>query len=118
MSNAPFYDTVARKGHKYGPFSLTDSILRDGLSDARSGTDMGTFAEDCAAKYNISREEQDEFAINSYQKVLDAQKEGLLDSEIVSVSVPAPRGKPAAVVSVDDEPQKVPSEILMRLTNQ
>ena len=76
MSNAPHYITGHRTGSKYGEGKLLDAIQRDGLTDAYDGMIMGLAAEHCAEKYNISREDQDSFAIESYQRAQAAAKRG------------------------------------------
>src|SRR5690606_22484492 len=68
MSQTPFYSMSARTGTKFGNTQLIDGIVNDGLQDAYNKQAMGFAADATAEKYNISREEQDEFAINSYKK--------------------------------------------------
>lgn len=88
MSNVPFYATNSRfSGHKYGDFSLIDGLQRDGLNDAFTGNAMGVTAENVAAKFGITREAQDSFALKSHQKAIAAIKRGDFDSEIVPVTL-------------------------------
>ncbi|MHB2026136.1 MAG: thiolase family protein [Elusimicrobiota bacterium] len=85
MSRAPYVLEKARQGYRYGNATLVDSILKDGLMDPYSNIHMGDCGEMCAAKYEISRQEQDEFAIRSYQRALEAQKNGMFADEICAV---------------------------------
>ena len=88
MSNVPFYATNSRfSGHRYGNFSLIDGLQRDGLNDAFTGDAMGVTAENVAAKFGITREAQDIFALKSHQKAVEAIKRGDFDSEIVPVTL-------------------------------
>jgi acetyl-CoA C-acetyltransferase len=102
MSQVPFYlDAKARLGLKYGHFQMVDGILRDGLTDVYDGIHMGNCGDMCATKYNISREEQDKYAIESYKRATAATKEGKFKEEIVPISVPQKKGD--AIVFVEDE---------------
>jgi len=101
MSQIPHYVHM-RSSHKFGPATLIDGMQRDGLVDAYNNEAMGTCADLCATDHNISREEQDAFAINSYQRSAEAWKNGLFDDEVVPVEVPQRRGEPV-VVSEDEE---------------
>jgi acetyl-CoA C-acetyltransferase len=101
MSNAPYYVPKARFGYKMGDATLVDAILRDGLVDAYNGKHMGWCAEQTAAKYSISREEQDKFALESYRRAAEATKNGSFRNEIISVSVPG-RGE-TKFVTEDEE---------------
>ncbi|EGR47147.1 uncharacterized protein TRIREDRAFT_79439 [Trichoderma reesei QM6a] len=102
MSNTPHYLPNLRTGAKYGDQSLVDGVLKDGLTDTFKKEHMGLQAELCAEEHNISREAQDEYAINTYKKAQAATEAGLF-KEIVPVEVPGPRGKPPVVVDRDDE---------------
>ncbi|UVO35536.1 acetyl-CoA C-acetyltransferase [Bradyrhizobium arachidis] len=99
MSLAP-HVAYLRSGVKMGDFKLTDSILRDGLLDAFHGYHMGNTAENVAAKWQISRDEQDQFAVASQNKAEDAQKAGRFKAEIVPVTVKTRKGD---IVIEDDE---------------
>lgn len=88
MTNAPYYLPKVRQGLKMGDGQLIDSLQRDGLSDAYNGQPMGVFAEQCSKDYNISREEQDEYAINSYKRAAEANENGYFASEIASIAIP------------------------------
>ena len=101
MSQIPHYVHM-RKGQKFGPTTLIDGMQRDGLVDVYNNQAMGTCADLCATDHNISREEQDSFAINSYKRSAEAWKNGLFDDEVVPVEVPQRRGNPI-VISEDEE---------------
>ena len=101
MSNVPFYATNSRfSGHKYGDFALIDGLQRDGLNDAFTGDAMGVTAENVAAKFGITREAQDIFALKSHQKAVAAIKRGDFDSEIVPVTL-----ADGTVVTRDEHPR-------------
>ncbi|MFD2890589.1 acetyl-CoA C-acyltransferase [Flavobacterium chuncheonense] len=101
MSLIPHYVHM-RNGVKFGPTSLVDGMQKDGLTDAYDNNAMGVCADLCATEHNISREEQDNFAIQSYTRSAAAWDSGKFDSEIVPVEVPQRRGD-AIVVSKDEE---------------
>jgi len=101
MSSIPHY-THMRNGKKFGPATLEDGMQKDGLVDAYGKEAMGVYADLCATEYNISREEQDDFAVMSYERSTKAWKEGRFKNEVVPVSVPQRRGEPV-VVSEDEE---------------
>lgn len=96
MSLIPHY-TYLRNGTKFGPTTLFDGLQKDGLTDAYDNNAMGVFADLCAKEHNISREEQDNFAIQSYRRSANAWDCGKFDNEIVSVSVPQRKGDPIQV---------------------
>jgi len=101
MSLIPHYVHM-RNGVKFGPTSLVDGMQKDGLVDAYDNNAMGVCADLCATEYNISREDQDNFTIQSYQRSAEAWEAGKFDSEIVPVEVPQRRGD-ALIVSKDEE---------------
>ncbi|TDZ20523.1 Acetyl-CoA acetyltransferase [Colletotrichum orbiculare MAFF 240422] len=104
MSNTPHYLPVLRNGAKYGNQTLVDGVLKDGLTDAYGKQEhMGLAAELCAKDHDISREQQDEYAIKTYQKAQAATEAGVFSKEIVPVEVSGGRGKPAIKVDRDDE---------------
>jgi len=112
MSQAPFY--LARSEHGYGEIKLADSIQRDGISDAILNDPMGLCAEKTCKDYGITRQQQDEYALSSYERVANAWKNGDFKPEVVPVSVKQRRGVPDLVVSEDEEykrlmREKVPS---------
>ncbi|CAK7242100.1 MAG: erg10, acetyl-CoA C-acetyltransferase [Sporothrix thermara] len=102
MSNTPHYLPTLRSGSKYGNTHLIDGVLNDGLTDAYSKEHMGMQAELCSTTYEITREDQDAYAINTYQRAQASTEAGLF-TEIAPIEVPGPRGKPATRVDRDDE---------------
>lgn len=106
MSNVPFYAPTMRWGNKYGDTTLVDGLAKDGLFDVYNKYAMGNAAENTAAEMNISREEQDEFAIRSYERSQKAVNEGKFDNEIVPVVIPQRKGEPI-VFAKDEEPFNV-----------
>lgn len=114
MSNVPFYTDNMRWGQKYGNSILVDGLAKDGLTDAYDGNAMGLAAELCAGECNISREEQDAFAIESYRRSYDAWVSGKFDSEIVPVSVLQRNGEPL-LIAKDEEPFNVKFDKILTL---
>lgn len=106
MSNIPYYVPSARWGSKYGNVELVDGLAKDGLTDAYDHKAMGTCADATATQYGISREEQDEYAIMSYQRSAAATEAGRFADEIVPVAVPQRKGDPL-IVNEDEEYKKV-----------
>ncbi|KAJ1955606.1 erg10, acetyl-CoA C-acetyltransferase, partial [Dipsacomyces acuminosporus] len=104
MSNVPYYIPSARFGSKFGAQKIVDGLENDGLLDAYDKTAMGYAAESTAEEFQVSRAEQDDFAVASYQKTIDATAAGKFDNEIVPVEVPQGRGKPAIQLKSDEEP--------------
>jgi len=105
MTNAPYFLPKARNGYRLGNGEILDSMIVDGLWDVYNNIHMGSCAEDCARKFSFTREQLDEFAIHSYQKALDAQKNGKFNDEIQNVIVKTKTGE--TVVDKDEEPAKV-----------
>jgi acetyl-CoA C-acetyltransferase len=101
MSLIPHYVHL-RNGVKFGPTSLVDGMQKDGLTDAYDNNAMGVCADLCATEYNITREDQDNFAIQSYQRSAAAWEAGKFDAEIVPVEVPQRKGDPI-VITKDEE---------------
>ncbi|WP_284652277.1 acetyl-CoA C-acyltransferase [Flavobacterium terrisoli] len=101
MSLIPHYVHM-RNGVKFGPTSLVDGMQKDGLTDAYDGNAMGVCADLCATEYKITREEQDAFAIQSYERSAKAWSEGKFDNEVVPVEIPQRRGEPV-IFSKDEE---------------
>ena len=87
MSNAPYILQNARNGYRLGNSSIYDSILVDGLTDVYNNIHMGNCAEACAKDFNFTREQLDEFAVLSYKRAFNAQKEGRFNDEIIGVSI-------------------------------
>lgn len=102
MSNAPKYLAEARKGSRLGHDSLVDGMLKDGLWDVYNDCSMGTCAELCAEQHSITRENQDDFAVQSFERGIAAQDAGAFAWEIVPVEVSAGRGKPSTIVDKDE----------------
>lgn len=105
MSNIPHYVNM-RSGTKFGPATLIDGMQKDGLVDAYDNNAMGTCADLCATEYNFSREDQDAFAIKSYERAAKAWAEGKFKEEVISVEVPQRRGEPV-IFSEDEEYKNV-----------
>ncbi len=105
MSMAPYLLPKARKGYRLGHGSLLDHVIIDGLWDAYNDIHMGTCAELLAKEHKISREEQDDFALESYERALSAIKKGIFKKEIVPVPIDGRKGK--KTVLVDEEPGRV-----------
>jgi acetyl-CoA C-acetyltransferase len=101
MSSIPHYVHM-RNGVKFGPTTMMDGMQKDGLVDAYDNNAMGVAADLCASEYKISREEQDAFAIESYERSAKAWEAGKFDSEIVPVAVPQRKGDPI-LVTKDEE---------------
>jgi acetyl-CoA C-acetyltransferase len=113
MSNVPFYSPNMRWGNKYGNVTMIDGLSKDGLTDVYHNYPMGNAAELCASECNISRESQDEFAIESYKRSQNSVNSGKFENEIVPVEIPQRKGDPI-VFSKDEEPfnvkfDKIPS---------
>ena len=105
MSNTPYILEKARNGYRLGNGEVVDSMVKDGLWDVYNNVHMGNCAEACARDFKFTREELDEFAVNSYKKALDAQKDGKFKNEIIEVK--AKVGREEVVVNADEEPGKV-----------
>jgi acetyl-CoA C-acetyltransferase len=105
MSNTPYILDKARNGYRLGNGEVIDSMVKDGLWDVYNNIHMGNCAEACAKEFSFTREELDEFAINSYKKALEAQRSGRFKDEIIDVKVKA--GREEVVVNSDEEPGKV-----------
>ena len=101
MSLIPHYMHL-RNGVKFGPTSMVDGMQRDGLQDAYDNNAMGVSADLCATEYKITREQQDAFAIQSYERSAKAWEAGKFDKEVVPVAVPQRRGEPI-MVTKDEE---------------
>lgn len=102
MSNVPFYLDKARNGYRLGHGQITDGLVKDGLWDVYKNYHMGSAAELCSRENNVSREAQDDYAINSYKRSAAAAEAGKFKNEIVPVSIPQRKGDPI-VVSEDEE---------------
>ena len=114
MSNIPYYVPKARFGYKYGNSEFIDGLHKDGLLDPYDEISMGVFADKTAEKYNISREEQDAFAIRSYKNSEATTKNGIFKKEIVGVSIPQRKGDPL-IINEDEEYKNVKFEKIPQL---
>jgi acetyl-CoA C-acetyltransferase len=106
MSNVPFYNESIRWGHKYGNATVIDGLAKDGLTDVYNNYAMGNAADMCAKECNISREDQDAFAIESYKRSQAAWEAGRFDNEVVPVEVPQKKGDPIKIAK-DEDPWNV-----------
>ncbi len=105
MTNAPYLLPKMRSGARIGHQNVQDSMFLDGLEDAYDkGRLMGSFAEDCAEKYQFTREEQDEYALQSLANALEAQKSNAFEGEITAVSLATRKGE--LIVDCDEQPAK------------
>ncbi len=114
MSSAPHYFAKGRTGQKLGNMKLVDGIVEDGLTDVYNKVHMGVCAEKCATEMNFTREEQDAFAIESYNRSTNSWANGRFTNEIVSVEVPQKRGD-ALVITEDEEYKNVKLEKIRTL---
>ena len=107
MTNAPYLLPQARKGYRLGNATIVDSMVNDGLWDIYNDYHMGITGENVAEKYGITREEQDEFAVNSHQKAISAINECRFKSQIVPVEIPAKKkGAAPAIFDKDESPRE------------
>ena len=115
MSLAPYYLEKARFGYRMGPDKLQDHMVHDGLWDIVNDFHMGISNELCSEKYNISREDQDRYAAESYRRTLDAVEKGKFESEIMPVEVPQRKGDPL-LFSHDECPRDTNYEFLSKMS--
>lgn len=113
MSLIPHYLHL-RNGQKFGPATMIDGMQKDGLVDAYDQNAMGTCADKCASEYKFSREDQDEYAIQSYKRSAKAWEEGKFENEIVPVEVPQRKGEPL-IIKEDEEFKNVNIEKISSL---
>lgn len=106
MSNVPYYLPKGRFGYNYGHGQLVDGLMHDGLWEAYNEFPMGNCADNTAKKMNISREEQDDYAVNSYKRTADSVENGYFKNEIVPVEIPQKKGD-AIVMDTDEEYKNV-----------
>ncbi|MCF2444935.1 acetyl-CoA C-acyltransferase [Dyadobacter sp. CY345] len=107
MSQIPYYLPKARNGYGYGNGEIVDGLTKDGLSDAYDQSAMGLCGDKTASKYEISREEQDEFAIRSYKRSADSSEKGYFKNEIVPVEIISPKGGASTYMDQDEEFKRV-----------
>ncbi|QPG74526.1 hypothetical protein FOA43_001856 [Brettanomyces nanus] len=107
MTNAPYYIPAARAGLRFGNNVIVDGLSRDGLNDAYNGDAMGLAAEKCASDYDISRKDQDDFAVNSYKKAQKAHENGKYKEEISPITIKGKRGKPDVTIEIDEEVKRL-----------
>jgi len=113
MTRAPYLLEKGRTGYRMGPGEIVDAMMRDGLCDAYSGSTMGARGDATAARYGISREDQDDYAVRSYRRALESMERGWAAAEIVAVEVPGKKG--ATRVESDEEPLRFNEEKLRKL---
>jgi acetyl-CoA C-acetyltransferase len=106
MTNAPYLLPQARKGYRLGNSQIIDSMVRDGLWDVYNDYHMGQTGENVAEKYKITRQEQDEFAVNSHRKAVAATKECRFKSQIVPVEVPGKKKGETVLFDKDESPRE------------
>ncbi len=114
MSNIPYYIPKARYGYKYGNGEIVDGLLKDGLFEVYYKFPMGNCADNTAKEMGITREQQDEYAINSYKRSAEATSSGYFKEEIISVEVPQRKGDPV-IVAEDEEYKNVKFEKIPQL---
>jgi len=114
MSNIPYYLDKARNGYRLGHGQIIDGLVKDGLWDVYKDFHMGSAAEICAREYKFSREDQDNFAIESYTRAKAAVEGGKFVSEIAPIQVPV-RGKDPITISIDEDYNKINFEKLKTL---
>ena len=105
MSNSPYLLPKGRTGYRLGDGKIVDSVVKDGLWDVYNDIHMGSCAESCAKDFNFTREQLDEFTVNSYNKALEAQKSGKFNDEITEVIIKGKKDE--TVVNEDEEPGRV-----------
>jgi len=114
MSRAPYYLDKARTGYRMGPGTIEDHMVHDGLWDVVNDFHMGISNELCSKKYDVSREDQDRYAAESYRRALDAVESGRFKEEIVPVEIPQRRGDPV-LFSRDECPRETDYERLAKM---
>ena len=114
MSSVPYYMDKARNGYRLGDGTLIDGLVKDGLTDVYHKVHMGICAEKCAEELNFSREEQDEFALTSYDRSAAAWSSGKFQDEVVPVEVPQRRGD-ALLVAEDEEYKNINKDKFVKL---
>jgi acetyl-CoA C-acetyltransferase len=113
MSRAPYLLEKARNGFRMGNAEVVDAMIRDGLWDIYNNVHMGTCGDRCAEKYGFTRDQQDDFAVASFKRAIEAMKKGAFAAEIQPVSVRA--GKEMVMVTEDENPKKFNEDKLRKL---
>lgn len=113
MSAAPYILPKGRNGYRMGHGEVWDSLIKDGLWDAYNNLHMGVFGDRCAAKYQFTQKDQDDYAVTSYQRAIQAQKDGTFRDEIVPVEITTRKG--TTVVDQDEEPGRFNEEKMRAL---
>src|SRR5512146_2806058 len=107
MTNAPYLLPQARKGYRLGNAQIVDSVVHDGLWDIYNDYHMGNTGENVAEKYHVTRDDQDEYALNSHRKAVAATKECRFKSQILPVEIPAKKkGAPPVIFETDESPRE------------
>jgi acetyl-CoA C-acetyltransferase len=114
MTRAPYFLEKARFGYRMGPAQIQDHMVHDGLWDRVNDFHMGMSNELCSEKYNVSREDQDRFAAESYSRARAAIAEGKFKDEIMPVEIPQRKGDPK-IFDTDECPQETPYEVLCKM---
>lgn len=115
MTNAPYLLLKARQGYRLGKSELFDHMMLDGLEDAYDkGRSMGTFAEDCVNKYNLTRKQQDDYAISSFERAQYAIREKMFKDEIVPITLQTKQGE--QIIDTDEHPFSVNPEKIPKLS--
>jgi acetyl-CoA C-acetyltransferase len=115
MSMAPYFLEKARFGYRMGPGKLQDHMVHDGLWDIVNDFHMGISNDLCSEKYNVSREEQDRYAAESYRRTLEAITTGKFKDEIMAVAIPQRKGDPV-MFEQDECPRETPYEVLAKMS--
>ncbi|SEK76745.1 acetyl-CoA C-acetyltransferase [Stigmatella aurantiaca] len=115
MSNAPYISHSLRGGARMGNVEFKDAMIHDGLWDPYDNVHMGSCAEECAVTQDVSRAQQDEYALESTNRAIRAQKEGLFTSEIVPVAVPGKKPEDTVIVTEDEGPRNARPEKIATL---
>jgi acetyl-CoA C-acetyltransferase len=113
MSRAPYLLDKAREGYRMGNGELVDSMIKDGLWDVYNNIHMGTCGDRCAEKYSFTRQQQDDYAVSSFNRALDASRKGFFSKEIEPVTVQT--GRETLVVKEDETPKRFNEEKLRKL---
>jgi acetyl-CoA C-acetyltransferase len=115
MSNAPYISHTLRGGARMGNVEFKDAMIHDGLWDPYDNVHMGSCAEECAVSQGVSRAQQDEYALESTQRAIRAQKEGLFTAEITPVAVPGKKPEDTVIVTEDEGPRNAKPEKIATL---